>query len=581
MSIFKTIENQVLEAFHKAGYEVETIIFVKSARSDLGDYQINDCMALSKKYGKNPREIADEVVEILRESPNFTNLNVAGPGFINLSFTESFFLTLLKEMQKDLFSNVDLEPKKKVILDFGGANAAKALHVGHMRSANIGEALRRLAIFLGQEVISDVHLGDMGRQAGMVISELKREQPNLPWFDDAYQGEYPSVPLTNEDLGRLYPKASIAAKESEARLEEVRDITASIDKGDPVLTDLWKKIVAISSEGIKKTYDRLSSHFDLWEGEMDACQYKEQVLSIFNDYLYESEGALVIDVSRTDDKKELSPLIVVKSDGATIYATRDLGSLYSRMVRFTPDEVWYVTDERQSLYFEQVFRASYKTGLVPENVKLRHFGFGTINGKDGRPFKTRDGGVMQLEDLLDLVKVEVESRIREDILGEERENIAEALTIATIKYADLLPVRTTDYIFDVSKFSDLEGKTGPYILYSTIRMKSLLNKAKEAGISDFAALAFSENTSSERAVLLEIFQLANTLKKAYLDKSLNEICEYLFRLTSAYNKFYAENRILIEENASKQKTWLTLTEVVFQINQTLLDILAIDVPEKM
>ena len=578
MSILKEVESIVLESINKAGYNLEHVSFVKSARSDLGDFQINDAMGLAKAYSKNPREIAEDIKCVLELDSRFTNINIAGPGFINITFTDSFYLDMLKKMQEDLFSNIDLEDKKKILIDFGGANAAKALHVGHMRSANIGESLRRLAILLGHDVIGDVHLGDMGRQAGMIISELKEEQPNLVWFDDSFKGEFPSVNLTNDDLGRLYPQASIKAKESDAKMDEVRSITALIDKGDERLSDLWKKIVAISSSSIKKTYDSLNTHFDLWEGEMDACKYKEQVLKVFHDYLYESEGALVIDVAEESDKKEMLPLIVIKSDGATIYATRDLGSIYSRLERFPLDEMWYVTDERQSYYFEQLFRASYKTGLVPRSVKLEHFGFGTINGSDGKPFKTRDGGVMQLEDLINLVKEEVEKRIREDITGSERDRIAEDLTIATVKYADLLPFRGTDYIFDVEKFASLEGKTGPYILYSTIRMSSLLNKAKDAGFENFIP---TELRNGERNVLLEILQLPNVLKKAYQDKSLNEVCDYLFRLTSSYNKFYSENKVLSEEDTQVRDTWLSLTEVVRNINLMLLDVLAIKVPEKM
>ncbi len=579
MSVLKEITTTIQDVFSTLGYSLDKVNFVRCQRSELGDYQINDCMALAKKYRKNPREIAEEVASKLKENPYFSSVEVAGCGFINLRFADAFYLYLLNSMREDLFSNIDKMDAKKIVLDYGGANAAKALHVGHMRSANIGEALRRLAILLGNEVISDVHLGDMGRQAGMVISQLKREQPDLPWFQKDYQGEYPEIALTNEDLGRMYPEASKAAAESEERMQEVREITAMIDQGDVALTDLWKKIVRISSVGIQKTYDRLQTHFDLWEGEMDACQYKDDVLKVFDRFLYESDGALVIDVEKEDDAKEIPPLIVIKSDGSTIYATRDLGTLYSRMERFHPDEIWYVTDDRQSLYFEQIFRASYKTGLVPSSTFLGHYSFGTINGSDGRPFKTRDGGVMELSMLLDLVKEEVSKRMREDIVGREREEIAEDLTIATIKYADLLPFRGTDYIFDVSKFSELEGKTGPYLLYSTIRMKSLLNRAEDAQIPFSLALELKGGLDSK--VVLELLSLPLVLEHAYQEKSLNEVCEYLYRLASSYNTFYAENHILTEENASLQKTWLTLTKVVYDVISLLLDTLAIKGPEKM
>lgn len=576
MSFFGKLEEKLRNIFLECGYDIDKVNFVTSSRSDLGDYQINDCMSLAKKFGKNPREIAEEVKSKLDLEEYFCNINIAGPGFINITFTEKFYLDLLTEMNNDVFKNIELLPKRKIFIDFGGANAAKALHVGHMRSANIGESLRRLAKVLGHDVISDVHLGDMGRQAGMVISELKEEQPNLPWFNSNFKGEYPDVSLTNEDLGRMYPSASIKAKEDEKRMEEVRNITAMIDKGDESLSDLWKKIVAISSESIKKTYDRLHCHFDLWEGEMDACQYKNQILEIFKDYLYESEGALVIDIKEPSDKKEMLPLIVIKSDGATIYATRDLGSIYSRLKRFDIDEIWYVTDDRQSYYFEQLFRASYKTGLVPKNVGLKHFGFGTINGKDGRPFKTRDGGVMELESLIEMVKDAVKVRMREDIPQDEVDEIAEKLTIATIKFADLLPYRETDYVFDVEKFSELEGKTGSYILYSTIRMKSLLNKAGNVDIC-FSKL----NGGSDMEVAKVLFSLPQALLKSYNDKSLNEICEYLYRLTSSYNKFYAENHILTCQDEDLKLSWIGLTKVCLEVNILLLDILAIKVPEKM
>lgn len=576
MSFFNKLEDKVKSIFELCGYEVEHINFVSSSRVDLGDYQINDCMALAKKYGKNPREIAEEIKSKLVLDDYFCNVNIAGPGFINITFTEKFYIDLLTEMNSNIYNNVDVLPKKNIFIDFGGANAAKALHVGHMRSANIGEALMRLAKVLGNNVISDVHLGDMGRQAGMVISELKEERPDLVWFDENYKGEYPSVDLTNDDLGRMYPSASIKAKENEEKMEEVRHITALIDKGDERLTDLWKKIVDISSCSIKKTYDRLNCHFDLWEGEMDACGYKNQVLDVFKDYLYESDGALVIDVKEDSDKKEMLPLIVIKSDGATIYATRDLGSIYSRLNRYDIDEMWYVTDERQSYYFEQLFRASYKTGLVPKNVKLEHFGFGTINGKDGRPFKTRDGGVLELESLLDMVKDAVKLRMRSDIPSEEVEDIAEDLTIATVKYADLLPYRGTDYIFDVDKFSELEGKTGSYLLYSTIRMKSLL---KKASFNDYNVSKLLGE--SDFAVVRNLFVLPQVLLKAYNEKSLNEICEYLYRLTNSYNKFYSENHILTCEDEALRSSWLTLTKVCLEVNLMLLDILAIKVPEKM
>lgn len=578
MSFFKKIENDVKNVFLSCGYEIENIKLVKSSRSDLGDYQINDCMSLAKKYGKSPREIAETISNNLSLNEYFTNVNIAGPGFINITFTEKFYIDLVNSMKDDLYTNIDKQDKKNIFMDYGGANAAKALHVGHMRSPNIGESLRRLTILLGNNVISDVHLGDMGRQSGMIITELMRENPDLPWFDPNYVGEYPETTLTNDDLGRLYPAGNIAAKENPERMEEVRKITALIDKGDEVYSDLWKKIVKVSSDSIRKTYDKLNCNFDLWEGEMDACNYKEQVLDIFKDYLYESDGALVIDVKEDDDKVEMPPLIVIKGDGATIYATRDLGSLYSRIKRFNPDEIWYFADTRQSLYFKQLFRACYKTGMVDKKCNLQFFDFGTINGTDGKPFKTRDGGVMQLNSLIDIVKCEVEKNIREDIAGSERDKIADQLAIATLKYADLLPSRSTDYIFDIQKFASFDGKTAPYLLYSTIRMKSLLNKADEMNVSFDKIIKLN---GCEKEIILELFNLPNVLNKAYQEKSLNEICEYIYRLTSSYNKFYSDNHVLTLEDNELKESWLTLTSVVCNLNKMILDVLAIDIPDKM
>jgi arginyl-tRNA synthetase len=572
MSKILEIENKIKNVVNELGYELDTVTLEKCNMKNLGQFQVNFAMSLAKKYSKNPREIAQNVVDAIQD--DFKEASIAGPGFINLTLKDE---DLMDNAMREFEFHVDKEEEKTVIVDYGGANAAKALHVGHMRAANIGEALKRLSVLFGNKTIGDVHLGDIGRQAGMLISQLKLEQPDLPIWDENYSGEVPKLNLTAKDLGRMYPEASVAAKADEKRMEEVRQITAEIDKGSNKLyLDLWKQMVELSSETIKEVYNKLNCHFELWEGEMDAMNYVPQVLDVLNPYLYESNGALIMDVQKEDDNTEIPPLMVIKSDGSTIYATRDLGTIYSRMDRFKPDEIWYVVDQRQGLYFEQVFRGSYISGLVPKSTLLAHYGFGTINGKDGKPYKTRDGGVMELSTLIELIRNEVENKIKPEITGEEREKIADKLAIATLKYTDLLPYRRTDYIFDPVKFSSLEGKTGPYLLYSAVRMKSLLNKVD----SDNVTLKVVAN-DDVRDILVKIVELSKVLKKAYEERAVNYIADYLYELASLFNKFYNNNNIINEQNEEVKESYIALVKQVYGIVHKLLDVLAIEEVEKM
>lgn len=572
MSKILEIENKIKNVVNELGYELDTVTLEKCNMKNLGQFQVNFAMSLAKKYSKNPREIAQNVVDAIQD--DFKEASIAGPGFINLTLKDE---DLMDNAMREFEFHVDKEEEKTVIVDYGGANAAKALHVGHMRAANIGEALKRLSVLFGNKTIGDVHLGDIGRQAGMLISQLKLEQPDLPIWDENYSGEVPKLNLTAKDLGRMYPEASVAAKADEKRMEEVRQITAEIDKGNNKLyLDLWKQMVEISSESIKEVYNKLNCHFELWEGEMDAMNYVPNVLDVLNPYLYESNGALIMDVQKEDDNTEIPPLMVIKSDGSTIYATRDLGTIYSRIDRFKPDEIWYVVDQRQGLYFEQVFRGSYISGLVPETTLLAHYGFGTINGKDGKPYKTRDGGVMELGTLIELIRDEVESKIKEEITGEEREKIADKLAIATLKYTDLLPYRRTDYIFDPVKFSSLEGKTGPYLLYSAVRMKSLLNKVDSNNVT----LKVVAN-DDVRDILVKIVELSKVLKKAYEERAVNYIADYLYELASLFNKFYNNNNIINEQNEEVKESYIALVKQVYGIVHKLLDVLAIEEVEKM
>ena len=582
MSILKEFEESIKTIVNNSGYEVENLAIETSNRKDLGEYQLNDAMQLSKIYHKNPREIAEEIVKELEKDDRFTNINIAGPGFINISLSNKFKLEILNKMNKNIYSNIDKKAPKKIIIDYGGANVAKALHVGHLRSANIGEALKRLAILVGYNILGDAHLGDYGRPLGFVIKEIKKMYPDLPYFDEKYEGDYSEVelPITNEDLEKIYPLASAKAKEDEIYLEDGRKITAKIQNHERGYYDLWKRIVDISKEDIKKTYEDLNVSFEIWNGESDEMEYFDQLKEIYEKkgILKESEGAQIIEVSREDDKAPVPPLLFIKSNGSASYETTDLATILERKINYNPDEIWYVVDGRQSLHFEQIFRAIRKADILDSNVLLEHIGFGTMNGKDGKPFKTRDGGVMNLKQLIDLVYQETYKKItNESIQEDEKKLVAKKVAIAALKYADLLPYRGTDYIFEVEKFSDLEGKTGPYLLYSTIRMKSLLNKAKDIVIDEAKEL----KGNTEKDVILALLELPRVISKAIDTKSINDIAEYLYVLTSAYNKFYSENKILTEENKYLQESWLALTNTVYKVNQLLLNVLGIDIPEKM
>jgi len=580
MSYFKKLEEEINNYVNNIGYEDITLSL--SNRPDLGEFQINDAMRFAKLYHKSPIDIANDIKIELDKSDNFTNINIAGAGFINLSLSDNSLINFINDIKDDINNNVDKESKKTILLDYGGANVAKALHVGHLRSANIGEALNRLAKTVGYETISDVHLGDSGLQAGLVVLEMQERYPKLKCFNKNYKGEDFFLPITEEDLKEIYPTASRKSKEDEDFLNKARQITYKIQNNDIVYTTLWNKISDLSKKDIKKTYDKLNAKFDLWEGESDSFKYIPDTLNLLKEkgLTYVSEGAIVMDVKESTDTKEIPPILLEKTDGAYLYATTDLATIYGRVKRFKLDEIWYTTDIRQELHFTQVFRAAKKAGIVDDNIKLGFYGFGTMNGIDGKPFKTRSGGVMPLDELINLIKIECRKRLNENIVEEEkREETSLIIALAALKYADLLPYRATDYIFDPEKFSDLDGKTGPYLLYSTIRIKSLLNKAKESGIkySKFNKI----NNSTDKDVILKLIELPIVLKKAIDAKSLNEVCEYIYKLTSLYNKFYSENKIITEENNELRESWLTLSETVYKTNLKILDIMGIDVPEKM
>ena len=582
MDFIKEQELKLKEIIKESGYEIEKVALVPSSRPDLGQYQFNGVMELAKINKMNPRIIADSIVEKMKESSDYSDVNVAGPGFINITFSDEVLSKYIDEVSKDVNVNIEKQDRKKIVIDYGGPNVAKALHVGHLRSANIGEALKRLARTANCEVIGDIHLGDWGRPLGLVILELKKRHPDWAYFDESYEGEYPETcPIENKDLEEIYPFASVKAKEDEEYLEEARIITTKLQQKEKGYYDLWKQIVKISTDDVKKQYDKLNVDFDLWYGESDADEYVDTVIDYLKEkgLTRESEGALIIDVSKEDDTTEIPPLLLVKSNGAVSYETTDLATIWQRMKDFKPDEIWYVVDKRQELHFEQVFRAAYKSGIVPETTKLEFVGFGTMNGKDGKPFKTRDGGVMRLADLMETVREETLKKFNPNITGEERDNISEIVSVGALKYADLLPNRSTDYIFDIEKFSDFNGKTGVYVLYSTVRMRSLLTRAKEAGVEIGPVTKFANET--DRNVALKLLEMPSSINEAMYDKSLSEISEYLYQVINTYNNFYNANKVLGEEDAELKKSWLGLTQATYNSVSVLLNILGIEEPEKM
>ena len=580
MHKIEALEEKIKKEMKEIGYELESITLNPSNRPDLGDYQYNGAMMLAKTYHESPFDIATKIVQKIKDFPEFKSINVAHPGFINITLSDSFLIEFANDSLKDITKNYNLGINKTIFLDYGGPNVAKVLHVGHLRSANIGQALNNLCKKIGAKTISDIHLGDWGRPMGMVILEIKTRYPDLAYFKEDYNGEEVDFNLTNEDLIELYPTATKKAKENEEIMNEARDINLKLQQKHKGYYSLWKKIVEVSLKEVKEIYKDLNVDFDLWEGESDNFEYINDLF----DYLYgkniikESDGAKVIEVKEDTDKKEMPPLILIKSNQAVSYEATDLAAIWERVHKFNLDEIWYIVDKRQDLHFTQVFRAAKKSGIVKDNTKLIFNGFGTMNGPDGKPFKTRDGGVMPLKTLLDNVTEVCEARLMENIT-ENRRDIARMIAVAAIKYADLLPFRTTDYNFDIEKFTDLNGKTGTYLLYSCVRMNSLLKKAKEANLDyDLIKVLSTEN---ERKILITMLDLKRIIKRSFENYSLNEICEYLYKITNLYNNFYAENKVLTEENKEKQASWLSLTKLIFDNNKYLLDILGINIPEKM
>lgn len=574
-------------AFEKAGYDSSYGKVGVSNRPDLCEYQCNGAMAGAKAYKKAPFMIADDVVGNLTDSKVFSMKEMVKPGFINLKVSEEFLADYLKKMEKDekLGADTAKEPKT-IVIDYGGPNVAKPLHVGHLRSAIIGESIKRIGRFVGHKVIGDVHLGDWGLQMGLIITELKHRQPELVYFDDSYTGEYPAeAPFTISELEEIYPCASGKSKEDEAYRQEALEATHLLQQGKPGYMALWNHIMSVSVTDLKRNYANLNVSFDLWKKESDAQPYIPDMVEMMKEkgFAYEDQGALVVDVKEETDTKEIPPCMLLKSDGASLYTTTDLATIVERMKLFQPDEILYVVDKRQELHFIQVFRCARKTGLVKEDTKLSFLGFGTMNGKDGKPFKTREGGVMRLENLIADIDEEMFTKIVENrsVRDKDARDTAKIVGLAAIKYGDLSNQATKDYIFDVDRFTSFEGNTGPYILYTIVRIKSILNRYVEAGGNLEAGEILPASNGSEKNLMLQLSGFGSMIESAFEEKAPHKICAYIYEVSNAFNSFYHETKILSEENQAQKESYIRLLQLTKRVLETSIDLLGFEAPDKM
>ena len=583
LKLIDLISREVSGAFSAAGYDEAYGKVTVSNRPDLCEYQCNGALPAAKVYHKPPMAIAEDVAAQLAGNANFERVEACRPGFINLRLSPASLADYLEKMRTSERFGVEPDPAAcRMIIDYGGPNVAKPLHVGHLRSAIIGESLKRIFRFFGNDVVGDIHMGDWGLQMGLIIAELRERHPELPYFDEAFAGEYPAeAPFTIADLEKIYPAASARSKEDEAFAALAHDMTRRLQEGDRGCRALWEHIMRLSVADLKKNYSRLDVDFELWLGESDAQPYIEPMLGIMQDkgLAQRSDGALVVDVSEPEDTKQIPPCILLKSDGATLYATTDLATLLQRMGDYQPGRIYYVTDKRQNLHFEQVFRAARKAGIVPPEVRLDHLGFGTMNGPDGKPFKTREGGVMRLERLIAEITEFVEKKIEDNqVVGDaERPETARKIAMAALKYGDLSNQPTKDYVFDLDRFAAFEGNTGPYILYTIVRIKSILSRAESADALCVRAALSPE----EKAMQLVISRLADNLELACRDSAPNLICAYIYELAGAVNKFYHETRILTEPDPEKKAGFLAGIALAKSVLETCIDLLGFEAPDKM
>ena len=587
-TIIELIEEQVMQAFEKAGYEKSYGKVNISNRPDLCEYQCNGAMSAAKAYHKAPFMIADDVVAGLTGNIMFEKIESVKPGFINIILNSAFLAGYVDSMKNsEKFGLAAPDKVKKIVVDYGGPNVAKPLHVGHLRAAIIGESIKRIARYVGHDVIGDVHLGDWGLQIGLIITELSIRKPDLPYFDDDFTGEYPSeAPFDMSELEEIYPYASAYSKEHPEYLAKAQEATAVLQSGHRGYHALWQHIIDVSVADIKKNYDRLNVSFELWKKESDAQCYIPDMVQKMKDegHAYISDGALVVDVKEETDTKEIPPCIILKSNGATNYETTDLATIIERVKLFNAEKMIYVVDKRQGLHFDQVFRCARKTGLVNDDTELIFVGFGTMNGKDGKPFKTRDGGVLRLETLINEISDKVYERIMENrqMPEEEAREVSEKVGLSALKYGDLSNQASKDYIFDVDRFTSFEGNTGPYILYSIVRIKSVLQKYIAAGgdITKELKIQAPQN-KSESNVMLCLVKYHDCIMQAYKDNAPHRICQYLYELSDAFNSFYHDNKILSCEDETRKESMIALLILVKDVLENCIDLLGFSAPDRM
>ena len=592
-TLIDLITEQVTNAFTGQGYDAKYGKVTLSNRPDLCEYQCNGAMAAAKEYKCAPFMISDKIAQALAENELFESVESVKPGFINMKVSPAYLAKYVSDMKADegRFGCDKAARPKTIIVDYGGANVAKPLHVGHLRSAVIGESIKRIGKFMGHNMIGDVHLGDWGLQMGLIIVELKERKPDLVYYDESYTGEYPKeAPFTISELEDIYPTASKKSKEDEAFREAAMEATSQLQAGRRGYRALLAHILDVSVTDLKKNYDNLNVSFELWKGESDAQPYIPDMVQMMKDkgFAYMSEGALVVDVKEDTDTKEIPPCIILKSDGASLYSTTDLATIVMRMQDYNPDAIIYLTDQRQSMHFVQVFRCARKTGLVGPDVELTHIGFGTMNGKDGKPFKTRDGGVMRLEYLLDEINEEMLKKITEnqkekenlDISEEEAKQTAKTVALAAVKYGDLSNQASKDYCFDIERFTSFEGNTGPYILYTIVRIKSILKKyTAKNSLPDAPILG--AHSASEKNLMLVLSRFNAMMENAYEEKAPHKICAYIYELANAFNGFYHETKILSEEDFKVQASYIGLLVLTKNILETCIDVLGFSAPDRM
>ncbi len=590
------LTEEVSKAFAECGYDAAYGRVTLSNRPDLCEFQCNGAMAAAKAEKCAPFIIADKAAEALSGNKMFASADPVKPGFLNLKISEVFLAEYLNQMSKDAgrFGCEKTAEPKTVLIDYGGPNVAKPLHVGHLRSAIIGESVKRIGKFMGHKMIGDVHLGDWGLQMGLIITELRERKPELAYFDEGYTGEYPAEPpFTIAELEEIYPTASGKSKEDEAYKAAAMQATFELQQGRRGYQALLSHILQVSVTDLKRNYEALNVSFELWKGESDAQPFiPDMVEKMKSDgFAYISEGALVVDVKEESDTKEIPPCMILKSDGASLYNTTDLATLVWRMKDYCPDEVIYVVDKRQELYFTQIFRCAKKTGIVGKDTKLTFLGFGTMNGKDGKPFKTREGGVMRLESLVSSVNEEMLKKITEnqkskEDLGfdeEEAKQTAVLVGLSAIKYGDLSNQAGKDYIFDIDRFTSFEGNTGPYILYTIVRMKSILAKYAASGksVTDSIGSIKAAGSEGEKNLMLVLSRFNSVIENAYEETAPHKICAYIYELSNAFNGFYHDTRILAEEDAEKQRSYIALLALTKGILEVCIDLLGFSAPEKM